>query len=426
MQGYALENENVTFIFDPVLYDVSPKKVVVTGAFRGWDTNMNKVDWRLVEKGKLWTLTVVNTDYAIIQPNSKFKFMIDKGSWMQPPADAPNENGGDLVFMPSEKPVGLTAELYDAHTIVANVSGIRPLHDSTYRITDAKGNQISIAAVLPNTASQTLIKTNEELDIKRVYFLEIPDLGLKSFCSYDGWFRNTYSSKELGANINGAETIIRVFAPRAEMIKVYLYKNKDDKEAYHEEKMIRDQDGVWEIAFNDNLKGIYYDFTVHGSDDPGNYFYETNPVHITDPYARVSDNTWGKTRIWDKTKPATPLKNGIPAMEDVIAYEVHVQDFTDLLPVDENLKGTFNAMVTPGLTNSQGQKIGFDYLVDLGINTVHLMPVQEYLHFPDDDWKSSFKDDPYMIEQGISEENYQWGYRTSHCFCCRIKIPIKG
>ncbi len=113
-------------------------------------------------------------------------------------------------------------------------------------------------------------------------------------------------------------------------------------------------------------------------------------------------------------------------MEDVIAYEVHIQDFTDLLPVEDKFKGTFNAMVTPGLKNSQGQKIGFDYLVDLGINTVHLMPVQEYLHFPDDDWKSSFKDDPYMIEQGISEENYQWGYRTSHCFCCGIKIPIKG
>ena len=124
--------------------------------------------------------------------------------------------------------------------------------------------------------------------------------------------------------------------------------------------------------------------------------------------------------------PAAPLKNGIPPMEDLISYEVHVQDFTDLLPVDDNIKGTFRAMITPGLKNQRGQKIGFDYLVDLGINTVHLMPVQEYLHFPDDDWKASFKDDPYMIDQGVSEENYQWGYRTSHFFAVESKYRSKS
>ncbi len=189
--------------------------------------------------------------------------------------------------------------------------------------------------------------------------------------------------------------------------------------------MTQDKDGVWEITFDENLHGVYYDFTVHGHDDPGNYFYETNPVHITDPYARVSDNTWGKARIWENTIPATPLKNGIPKMQDVIAYEVHVQDFTDLLPVDNTLKGTLSGMVVPGLQNSKNQKIGFDYLLDLGINTVHLMPVQEYLHFPDDDWKESFKDDPYMIEQEVSEENYQWGYRTSHNFAVESKYRTK-
>jgi pullulanase/glycogen debranching enzyme len=54
------------------------------------------------------------------------------------------------------------------------------------------------------------------------------------------------------------------------------------------------------------------------------------------------------------------------------------------------------------------------------------MPVQEYLHFPDDDWKESFKDDEYMLEQGVSEENYQWGYRTSHFFAVESKYRTKG
>jgi pullulanase/glycogen debranching enzyme len=38
----------------------------------------------------------------------------------------------------------------------------------------------------------------------------------------------------------------------------------------------------------------------------------------------------------------------------------------------------------------------------------------------------SFKDDEYMIDQGVSEENYQWGYRTSHFLAIESKYRTKG
>jgi pullulanase/glycogen debranching enzyme len=237
-----------------------------------------------------------------------------------------------------------------------------------------------------------------------------------------------YSTKEMGANISddGSTTVFRIFSPRADKVVLYLYKNSNDKKAYKEIEMEPDQDMVWEVIETGNLKGVFYDFTVHGPEDPGNHFYETLPKHISDPYARVNMDAWGKSMVWERTTPATPLKNGIPKLEDVIAYEVHVQDFTDLLPVDDDIKGTFPAMIKKGLKNSRGEKIGFDHLTDLGINTVHLMPIQEYMHHPDDIWKESFKDDPYMIDQGIAEENYQWGYRTSHAFAIENKYRKKG
>ena len=335
-------------------------------------------------------------------------------------------SNGFLYGQSINRPTTFKAELRDSNLIWAHVEGNRPLSSSDYRVTDAAGNDVPISAVLPNEASSTLIYTKEAMDLKRVYFLELPEYGLKVHCSFDGWFRETYSSKPLGANVNNGQTVIRLFAPRAEGVKLYLYEGKGDTEAYKVEELKVDQDGVWEAFFDEDLHGVYYDFTVHGSTDPGNHFYETDPVHISDPYGRVSDNTWGKTRIWRRTRPATPLKKGIPKMQDIIAYEVHVQDFTDQLPLSEDLKGTFRAMTTPGLKNKKGQKIGFDYLLDLGINTVHLMPVQEYVHFPDDDWKASFQDDEYMISQGVSEENYQWGYRTSHCFAVESKYRTKG
>jgi len=112
-------------------------------------------------------------------------------------------------------------------------------------------------------------------------------------------------------------------------------------------------------------------------------------------------------------------------MEEVIAYEVHVQDFTDLLPVDDNLKGTMPAMIERGLTNEHGAPVGFDHLLDLGINVVHLMPVQEFLHYPADEWQAAFADDPYMQEQGVAMENYQWGYRTTHAFAVESRFRSK-
>jgi len=175
-----------------------------------------------------------------------------------------------------------------------------------------------------------------------------------------------------------------------------------------------------------DLHGVYYDYTVHGPVEPGNHFFEMDPVHISDPYTRVSDDTFGRNRVWRRTRPATSLSNGIPPMQDVVAYEMHVQDFTDLLPVDEDLRGTLPAVTLSGLKNSHGKPIGFDHLVDLGINVVHLMPVQEYLHYPSDVWREAFADDPFMRQMGIAEENYQWGYRTTHAFAVESRYRGKG
>ena len=112
-------------------------------------------------------------------------------------------------------------------------------------------------------------------------------------------------------------------------------------------------------------------------------------------------------------------------MEDVVAYEVHVQDFTDLIPVGDAETGTLPAMARTGLVNAQGEPIGFDYLVDLGVNVVHLMPVQEYLHYPDGDWRAAFADDPFAQAMGIDRENYQWGYRTTHAFAVESRFRTR-
>ena len=437
LQGYSHEADTTYFIFDSAVYGVVPEdRVVVTGAFRNWDQDMSSRAWRLsqyrTEPG-IWVLSFPNPDYRYIGPGVPFKFRIDDGRWLDPPGSAPNEVAGNLVFLYGIEPPHLEAERQGPRAILATLTGDavdRPLDVSAYRIVDAHGAEISVATVLPNTASRTLVVPVANLDVRKVYYLEIPSMKLTALIRRDPWFKTLFSGKELGAIISedGSKTIFRVFSPRADQVRLYLYKDADDKpeEAIKVIAMQRDRDGVWEAEASGDLSEMYYDYTVHGFDEPGNYFYEEYPVHVNDPYARVNVDAWGKSRVWRPTMPASPLRDGRPAMEDVIAYEVHIQDFTDLLPVSDDLKGTIPAMVMPGLRNSRGEKIGFDYLVDLDINVVHLMPIQEFLHYPDEEWQQAFQGDPYMIEHGISLENYQWGYRTTHAFAVETRYRRRG
>lgn len=299
-----------------------------------------------------------------------------------------------------------------------------------YRLRDGGGREIAIAELRHEAATEAVVVPAHELDPLRVHYLEIPSLGLRTLVRRDPLFRTMYSSKPLGAVIaeDGRETSFRIFSPRAEAVRLYLYEGRDDEaeEALRTIEMTRDVDGVWEAAVPGDLHGTWYDFTVHGPADPGNWFYETHPVHISDPYALVNDDALGRSMVWRDGPPPTPVEGGRPAMEDVVAYEVHVQDFTDLLPLPDSESGTLPGFVRSGLRNAHGEPIGFDYLVDLGVNVVHLMPVQEYLHYPDDEWQAVFADDPFAQRMAIDRENYQWGYRTTHAFAVESRFRSRN
>lgn len=313
---------------------------------------------------------------------------------------------------------------------VETMETARPLDASAWRLTTTGGDVLKLATVLPNTDRELLLVPAESIDIKRAHFLELKASGQKVRVRYDGWFRQLYSDKELGANVSpdGSETMFRVFAPRADTVKLYLYGGAEDQpqKARQVVSMNSAEDGIFEASVPGDLSGTYYDFTVHGPKDPGNRFYGENGAHLSDPYARVQMESYGKSMVSKPVTQATPLKHGRPAMEDVVAYEVHVQDFTDLLPISGDKKGTISGMYVPGLKNKHGEPIGFDYLVDLGINVVHLLPVQEYQHYPADEWLVAFKDDPEMQAQAIAEENYQWGYSTTHAFAIESRYRQKG
>jgi pullulanase len=325
----------------------------------------------------------------------------------------------------------LRAEVRTPRAIWAHIAGLERSFDvSQYKLTDFNGQDVPLSHILPNDAKQTLVVPAVDLDLTRSYFLQIPSANLKARVRPDGWFRTLSSNKPLGANVvsDGTTTSFAVFSPRAQKVKLYLYDRPDapPSAATQVIDMTRDSDGVWEAKVPRDLHGTYYDFTVHGQAGPGMFFYETHPVHISDPYSRAQVEAQGKSKVMRATTPATPLARGIPRMEDVVAYEVHIEDFTRQLPVAEGLKGSIPAFTLPNLRSAKGLKIGFDHIVDLGVNVVHLLPMQEFLHYPEAEWQAAFGNDPEMKRMGVADRSYEWGYRTTHAFAIENTYRARG
>ena len=63
---------------------------------------------------------------------------------------------------------------------------------------------------------------------------------------------------------------------------------------------------------------------------------------------------------------------------EAIIYELSVRDFTMSKTINATHPGTFMSLVESGLVTPQGNKAGFDYLVDLGGTHVQIMPMYDF------------------------------------------------
>jgi pullulanase/glycogen debranching enzyme len=429
--GYQERGDTLVFVFDPGDYGLeAPARVWVTGAFRDWDDSTTSSAWDLVpDDDGIWRLALANLDYATIPPGTPFKFRVGDGVWLDAPADAPNQQASNLVFRYGFETPRLRAQMTPEGNVLVWPTGegiTRPLDASAYRIERWDGTPVDVAHVAPVTATETLLRPAERLDTRQVYYASLPGQNLRARVRFDRLWRTLVSDKPLGAIPTADETTFRVFAPRASGVTLYVYPTRTGPAYASVASMQPDADGVWEAVLPGDLHGMYYDFRVRGPAGPGSRFYEQTGQHATDPYALVSDDTFGRARVWRDSPPPRPVRGGRPSTGEIVSYQLHVDDFTRELPVDDRLKGTFTAVATPGLRNERGEAIGFDHLLELGINVVHLQPVQEYLHYPDSLWRAHFAADSFAVANQIDQENYQWGYRTTHFFALESRFRERG
>ncbi|MCB0742754.1 MAG: pullulanase, partial [Ignavibacteriae bacterium] len=216
-----------------------------------------------------------------------------------------------------------------------------------------------------------------------------------------------YSSKELGAIVTDSLTVFRMFAPNAKEVNLHLFDKVTDTNS-KDFKMYRDEDGVWEVSISEDLTNKFYGYKVSSKEDLEN---NIPPVLCVDPYAKAvatftdylnprKSIVYNQNYDWENDKWIQR------DWRELIIYEMHVRDLTSHKSSGSNFPGTYKGLVEKNTTG------GINYIKSLGVNTVELLPSQEYgyMEIPfNDSLNGKFNTwNPY--------ERNHWGYMTSNFF----------
>ena len=206
-------------------------------------------------------------------------------------------------------------------------------------------------------------------------------------------FEDKYNYEgSLGAKVDERGTVIRLWSPIAESVDLRLYDNGSTGEAETIIPMELCDRGVWEYAVNENLSGKYYDFALK---------IKGKTRISTDPYAKACGVNGKRSMIIDlnTTNPNGWGDDKAPAKgaEDII-YEVHVKEFSydENAGFPENVRGKYKAFTVDNTTLRNEGKLstGLNYIKELGVSHIQLLPVYDFA----------------SVDETGGEDSFNWGY----------------
>lgn len=261
------------------------------------------------------------------------------------------------------------------------------------------GEYVDIESVTGSGTSY-VITAKDSLNVLESYELEYFDgytfmVQMPDYYSSDEFESlYTYNGDDLGATWSADRTVFRVWAPLASEVKVNLYLSGDadsnDKSGSYD--MTKDVNGTWVTTVEGDLNGLYYTYTatVNGKER-----------ETIDPYAKTAgiNGVRGMVIDMDSTDPEgwendkNPCKS--TSYTDDVIYELHIRDFSYDASSGMVNKGKYLAFTETGTTNSFGQATGVDYLKELGVTHVHLLPTFDYAS---------------VDESNLEKDQFNWGY----------------
>lgn len=176
---------------------------------------------------------------------------------------------------------------------------------------------------------------------------------------------NDIDPNKLGSFYHKEYTTFRMFSPGAESISVIDILTK---QAYP----------MTELAFG------LFELILSGDHERMAYVYEININgkirRCSDPFAYTSGKNCDYSWVIDPEKLKFRIsepKTAINSNCDAVIYEMSVRDFTAMPACGTTTHGKFLSLCEEG-TSYEGQPTGLDYLADLGITHIQLMPVFDF------------------------------------------------
>jgi isoamylase len=235
----------------------------------------------------------------------------------------------------------------------------------------------------------------------------------------------------LGATWDGKGVNFALFSAHAEKVELCLFERSGQQETA---RVILPEytDEVWHCYLPEVRPDQLYGYRVYGPYDPAAGHRFNHNKLLIDPYAKAisgqlrgSDSLFGyrlgsprEDLAFDRRDSARQMpkcrvvetafswdgdRQPRTSWEESILLEMHVRGFTMRHPdVDAHERGTFAALASPAV---------IDYLVDLGVTAVELLPVH------------ATATERHVAEQGLT--NY-WGYNTIAFFAPDPRFLVTG
>ena len=199
-----------------------------------------------------------------------------------------------------------------------------------------------------------------------------------------------YTGNDLGAVYSPKMTRFKVWAPEAESVKLNLYKQGEGDNLIEQHIMKKSANGTYVFEKQGDCNGIYYTYTVvnHGEEQ-----------EAVDPYTKAAGVNGQRGMVINlaKTNPQGFELDGYRNPEhitDAIIYEGSVRDFT----MDESSgvfhNGKFLGLTEANTTNHFGEATALDYISDLGVTHVQILPAFDF----------------ETVDEKNQKAQYNWGY----------------
>ncbi len=201
-----------------------------------------------------------------------------------------------------------------------------------------------------------------------------------------------YNGDDLGLTYSPVESRFRIWAPTAEKALILFYDAGENGAQTGIDTLQKSDGGTWLKTLKGDLMGKFYTFRVMID---GKWMDE-----VPDPYAKSVGVNGKRAMVVDlrKTNPQGWEKDKSPIEKkatDAIIYELHVRDAS----ISDNSgilhKGKFLGLTETGTKNEAGLSTGLDYLKELGVTDVHLLPCFDFNS---------------VDESKPDKPQYNWGY----------------